>query len=77
MSRSIAERLGDVHDEVMFVIRVTAGVSKESFLSDETLKRAIARSLEIVGEAAKHVPADFATRILKSRGAPSRACAIS
>ncbi|MCM0713495.1 MULTISPECIES: HepT-like ribonuclease domain-containing protein [Parabacteroides] len=28
------------------------------FLSDETLKRAIARSLEIIGEATKKIPAD-------------------
>lgn len=29
------------------------------FLSDETLKRAIVRSLEIIGEATKKIPADI------------------
>jgi uncharacterized protein with HEPN domain len=29
------------------------------FSADETLRRAFVRSLEIIGEAAKHVPADF------------------
>ncbi len=29
------------------------------FLEDETLKRAIVRSLEIIGEATKKIPADF------------------
>jgi hypothetical protein len=29
------------------------------FLSDETLKRAVTRSLEIIGEATKKVPADI------------------
>lgn len=28
------------------------------FLSDETLKRAVTRSLEIIGEATKKIPAD-------------------
>jgi len=28
-------------------------------LSDETLKRAVIRSLEIIGEATKKIPADF------------------
>ena len=28
------------------------------FLSDEALKRAVARSLEIIGEATKKIPAD-------------------
>lgn len=28
------------------------------FLSDETLKRAVCRSLEIIGEATKKIPAD-------------------
>jgi uncharacterized protein with HEPN domain len=30
----------------------------EDFLKDETLKRAIVRSLEIIGEATKKIPAD-------------------
>jgi uncharacterized protein with HEPN domain len=59
MSRSIDERLRDMELEVSFVVQATMGVTKELFLGDETLKRAVARSLEIIGEAAKHVPADF------------------
>ena len=31
----------------------------EMFLQDETLKRAVVRSLEIIGEASKKIPADF------------------
>jgi len=34
-------------------------VDKEKFLSDETLKRAIVRSLEIIGEATKQITADI------------------
>ncbi len=34
-------------------------MTKAGLLSDETLQRAIVRSLEIVGEAAKHVPQKY------------------
>jgi uncharacterized protein with HEPN domain len=34
-------------------------LSFNDFVEDETLKRAIARSLEIIGEASKKIPADF------------------
>lgn len=34
-------------------------MSFNDFVEDETLKRAIARSLEIIGEASKKIPADF------------------
>ena len=34
-------------------------LSKDDFLDDETLKRAVVRSLEIIGEATKKIPADF------------------
>ncbi len=37
----------------------TSDLNKEDFLSDEVLKRAITRSLEIIGEATKKIPADF------------------
>ncbi len=34
-------------------------LSKDDFLQNETLKRAVVRSLEIIGEATKKIPADF------------------
>lgn len=34
-------------------------MTKEKFLQDETLKRAIVRSLEIIGEAAKKIPQEY------------------
>jgi len=37
----------------------TLGLNKESFLGDETRKRAFVRSFEIIGEATKHVPDDL------------------
>jgi len=38
---------------------VSVHLTKDNLLDDETLKRALVRSLEIIGEAAKKVPADF------------------
>jgi uncharacterized protein with HEPN domain len=34
-------------------------LTKDDFLHDETLKRAVVRSLEIIGEASKKIPVDF------------------
>jgi uncharacterized protein with HEPN domain len=33
--------------------------SKDAFISDETLKRAVVKSLEIIGGATKKIPTDF------------------
>lgn len=39
--------------------RHQSGTSKDELLDNETLKRAVVRSLEIIGEATKKIPADF------------------
>jgi uncharacterized protein with HEPN domain len=43
-------------DFIVSVIRPET--SKDEFISDEVLKRAVVRSLEIIGEATKKIPAD-------------------
>lgn len=43
----------------LFYLYIHKGITKEDFLNDETLKRAIVRSLEIIGEASKKIPTDF------------------
>ncbi len=48
--------------EAEYLLTASAGLPRERFLSDETLKRAFVRSLEIVGEAVKQVPEDFRHR---------------
>jgi len=45
--------------ETDYLVAQAAGLTRDQFLSDETLRRAFVRSLEIVGEAAKKVPDDF------------------
>ena len=37
-------------------------MTRESFLGDETAKRAFARSVEIMGEAVKQIPNEFRNR---------------
>jgi len=60
MSKEPVEYLKHIRDESLYVLSITGkGVTKEEFLNDETLKRAIVRSLEIIGEASKKIPADF------------------
>ena len=60
MSKEPVEYLKHIREESLYIISVTGkGISKEEFLNDETLKRAIVRSLEIIGEATKKIPADF------------------
>ncbi|MBC8053860.1 MAG: DUF86 domain-containing protein [Sphingobacteriaceae bacterium] len=59
MSKDPIEYLKHILDECEYIVSVSENLSLESFLNDETLKRAVARSLEIIGEATKKIPADF------------------
>ena len=60
MSKDAIEYLKHIKDECSFILSVVPeGLSKDEFLADETLKRAVVRSLEIIGEATKKIPADF------------------
>lgn len=59
MFKEPVEFLKHIADECSYIGSVTSNLSKEDFLNDETLKRAIIRSLEIIGEATKKIPADF------------------
>ena len=59
MSKEPIEFLKHIIDECSYIISVSNNLSKDEFLDDETLKRAVVRSLEIIGEATKKIPADF------------------
>ncbi|MHB1224779.1 MAG: HepT-like ribonuclease domain-containing protein [Gemmatimonadaceae bacterium] len=45
--------------EAEFLVAQTRGLSKDAFLQDEVLRRALVRSIEVIGEAAKQVPGEF------------------
>ncbi len=62
MSRSVREYLQQMLDETHYLLSQAQALNKEAFLHDETLKRAFVRSLEIIGEAAKHIPDDLRQR---------------
>lgn len=42
-----------------YVRHILVEANYEDFMADETLRRAVVRSLEIIGEAAKKVPPEF------------------
>jgi len=54
------EYLKHIRDECSYILSVSGeSLSKNDFLNDETIKRAVVRSLEIIGEATKKIPVDF------------------
>ena len=59
MPLSPVEYLRHMLDEASFLERSCGGLSKDRFMEDEALQRAVVRSLEIIGEAAKRVPTDI------------------
>lgn len=59
MSKDPREFLRHIKDECSYIISVTEDLTFDTFIKDETLKRAVIRSLEIIGEASKKIPIDF------------------
>lgn len=60
MSKEPLEYLRHIQDECLYVLSVIGTkTEKEGLISNETLKRAVVRSLEIIGEASKKIPVDF------------------
>jgi len=59
MSLFPLEYLRHILDETEFLMDRSARLTKGEFLQDGTLKRAFVRSIEIIGEATKKVPADI------------------
>jgi uncharacterized protein with HEPN domain len=59
MSPSANDLLRHILDEIDYLAQQHANVNKSQLLADQTLQRAFARSIEIIGEAAKQMPADF------------------
>lgn len=60
MCKDPIEYLKHIRDECIYLLSVTeAGFTKDDLLHDETIKRAVVRSLEVIGEASKKIPVDF------------------
>jgi uncharacterized protein with HEPN domain len=59
MSKEYTEYLRHILLECTYIISVIKpNTTKDDFLNDETLKRALVRSIEIIGEATKKIPVD-------------------
>ena len=59
MSSSPIEYLRHMLAEANYLIDQSADLERDEFLTDETLKRAFVRSIEIIGEATRHIADDF------------------
>lgn len=62
MSRDYRLYLDDMRSAAEKVLRYTQGVDFARFMEDEKTFDAVVRNLEIIGEAAKHIPADVQAR---------------
>lgn len=62
MSLSPLEYLRHMLVEADFLVEQTRGVTKAEFMENEVLRRALVRSIEIIGEAAKQIPDEMRTR---------------
>jgi len=56
MSRSVRDYLQHIADETGYLIGRSQGLDRDTFLADETIKRAFVRSIEVIGEAVKQIP---------------------
>lgn len=56
MSRDWRLYLGDIEEAAAKVLRYTAGLDAAGFKADDKTRDAVLRNLEIIGEAAKHIP---------------------
>ena len=56
MSPSAREYLQHILDETTYIMTSSTDLDKTNFVEDETLKRAYARSIEVIGEAVKKLP---------------------
>jgi len=69
MLPTTVELLRDILREAEFLEIHARKTNKEAFLSDEVLKRAFVRSVEIIGEAARKVPQKLVWNFLRLNGA--------
>jgi uncharacterized protein with HEPN domain len=53
------EYIRHILDEIDYILSQVPDMDYESFRNDPTRQRAFVRSLEIIGEAAKKIPADY------------------
>lgn len=57
--REIADYLDDIRTAIAEVGEFTAGMTYDEFVEDRKTINAVIRSLEVLGEATKHIPVAF------------------
>lgn len=57
--REVTDYLDDIIAAIADVAEFTGGMSYETFAADKKTVNAVIRSLEVLGEAAKHIPTSF------------------
>ena len=62
MSRSETEYLRHILEEARYLTEASRSVTREAFSEDATLKRAFARSIEVIGEATKNLSEELRGR---------------
>ena len=62
MPQQASEYLQHILDEIQYLTTTAECIDRAIFLSDDTLKRAFVRSIEIMGEAVKQIPDDVRER---------------
>ena len=67
MSLSSHEFLCHILDEIDYVVSQMEQTELDLFLENPTLKRAFVRSIEIIGEATKKLPAELTSKTAYSR----------
>lgn len=59
MKRSLTLYLSDITNALRKAIGYTEGLSYSDFMKSDMIQDAVIRNLEIIGEAAKHIPQNF------------------
>ena len=59
MTRELSVYLEDILASLLKIEEYTGGISEEDFSGNSQIQDAVLRRLEVIGEAAKHIPEDF------------------
>ncbi|HEX2187890.1 MAG TPA: DUF86 domain-containing protein [Longimicrobiaceae bacterium] len=60
--RDLALRIADILDSIGRIERYTAGMTFDAFEADEKTTDAVLWNFQVIGEAARHVPAEVSAR---------------
>jgi uncharacterized protein with HEPN domain len=55
-------RVQDIIDYAASIVNMTGGMDYETFVANQTVQLAVTRCLEVIGEAARHVPPEVQAR---------------